>query len=79
MGGRLQQYMIGLQNFNVELAFGGLEKGVRMDDRKYEFALMKNDVLLPYCYFNLVYIQKNKGEIIDSENFDIDGFNYMIN
>ena len=43
-----------------------------------DYILLKNALMLPYCYFNLVYKTKYGMEIIDEENFDIDGLGYII-
>ena len=44
-----------------------------------EYVLLKNYIILPYCYFNLVYRHSLKKAVIKKNNFDIDGFNYIIN
>jgi hypothetical protein len=77
MSARCLCFKISVDEFDPESFFKGIEYGCRVDPDKIGFLVIKNFLAIPFSYFNLIYREEFKDNI-DSNNFDVDGLNYLI-
>lgn len=76
-GGRCLAFKVSIDEFEDRFLFKGIEYGVRMGEN-CEYMVIKNFLSLPQSYFNLVYKEYLRIDLIDDTNFDLDGLNYII-
>lgn len=76
-GGRCMSFHISISEFDKRKLFKGIGNGHRIDGKNMDYIVIKNFFALPVSYFNLIYKNSLRLDLINDSNFDVDGLNYI--